>query len=87
MLTVGQSVRILSPEDGVDALRRIEYAGRNCYRSHDRAHPEFCSRIRPFPDPARTPFATGICGHDRGIGHLPRRDGRDHPAPARQFLH
>ena len=40
MLTVGQSVRILSPEDGVDALRRIEYAGRNCYRSHDRAHPD-----------------------------------------------
>lgn len=37
MLTVGQSVRILSPEDGVDALRRIEYAGRACYRSHDRA--------------------------------------------------
>ena len=37
MLTVGQSVRILSPEDGVDALRRIEYAGRACYRSHDRS--------------------------------------------------
>ncbi len=40
MLTVGQSVRILSPEDGVDALRRIECAGRKCYRSHDRAHPD-----------------------------------------------
>ncbi len=36
MKVLNQSVKILTPDDGMEALRRIEYAGRNCYRSHDR---------------------------------------------------
>lgn len=36
MKVLNQSVKILAPDDGAEALRSIEYAGRNCYRSHDR---------------------------------------------------
>ncbi len=37
MQIIDQSATILTPADGHEALRRIEYAGRACYRSHDRA--------------------------------------------------
>ena len=33
MKIIQQSARILTPEDGMQALRQIEQAGRNCYRS------------------------------------------------------
>lgn len=36
MKLMKQKATILTPENGQEALRRIEYAGRNCYRSHDR---------------------------------------------------
>lgn len=39
MKIVEQSAKILNPETwngGVQLLRQIEYAGRNCYRSHDK---------------------------------------------------
>ena len=35
MRVIHQSVRILTPQDGAEALRAIEYAGRNCYASQD----------------------------------------------------
>ena len=43
MKIIDQSVRILypdSPDEGVRAMRRIEYAGRNCYRTQDKITPE-----------------------------------------------
>ena len=33
MKIIQQSARILTPENGMQALRQIEQAGRNCYRS------------------------------------------------------
>jgi len=33
MRIIRQTARILTPSDGMEALRRIEVAGRNCYRS------------------------------------------------------
>ncbi len=33
MKIIRQTARILSPEDGMEALRKVEAAGRNCYRS------------------------------------------------------
>ena len=39
MKIIEQSVRILSPatrEQGIEQLKLVEYAGRNCYRSHDK---------------------------------------------------
>lgn len=36
MKVIYQSVKLLKPSDGMDALRQIEYAGRNCYRSEGR---------------------------------------------------
>ena len=36
MKIIRQIARILAPTDGMEALRRIEAAGRNCYRSEDR---------------------------------------------------
>ena len=36
MKIIRQTARILAPTDGMEALRRIEAAGRNCYRSGDR---------------------------------------------------
>lgn len=33
MKLIPQVIRILKPTDGAEALRQIEYAGRNCYRS------------------------------------------------------
>ena len=34
MKIIRQSAKLQTPENGLDALRQIEYAGRNCYRSH-----------------------------------------------------
>lgn len=39
MKVIDQSVSVLyprTPEEGMEALRRIEYAGRNCYRTQDK---------------------------------------------------
>ena len=36
MKLLNQSAKILKPADGVQALRDIEYAGRNCWRSEGR---------------------------------------------------
>ena len=36
MKIIRQTARILAPTDGMESLRRIEAAGRNCYRSEDR---------------------------------------------------
>lgn len=36
MKIIRQTAKILSPSDGAEALRRIEQAGRNCYRSEGR---------------------------------------------------
>lgn len=36
MKIIRQTAKILTPTDGMEALRRIEVAGRNCYRSEDR---------------------------------------------------
>lgn len=36
MKIIRQTARILAPTDGIEALRQIEAAGRNCYRSEDR---------------------------------------------------
>ena len=39
MKIIEQSVKILSPatrEEGIKQLKLVEYAGRNCYRSHDK---------------------------------------------------
>ena len=36
MKIIRQTARILAPTDGMEALRRIEAAGRNCYRSEDK---------------------------------------------------
>ena len=36
MQLIQQSARLIVPENGLEALRRIEQAGRNCYRSEDR---------------------------------------------------
>lgn len=39
MKIISQSVKILSPtsrEEAVQSLKLVEYAGRNCYRSHDK---------------------------------------------------
>ena len=36
MKIIRQTARILAPTDCMEALRRIEAAGRNCYRSEDR---------------------------------------------------
>ena len=33
MKIIRQAAKILAPIDGAEALRRIEQAGRNCYRS------------------------------------------------------
>ena len=33
MKIIRQTAKILAPIDGAEALRRIEQAGRNCYRS------------------------------------------------------
>lgn len=33
MKIIGQAAKILAPTDGAEALRWIEQAGRNCYRS------------------------------------------------------
>lgn len=33
MKIIRQAAKILAPTDGAEALRRIEQAGRNCYRS------------------------------------------------------
>ena len=33
MIIINQSAKLQLPEDGVELLRRIERAGRNCYRS------------------------------------------------------
>ena len=40
MKIIPQAVRILTPTDGAEALRQIEYAGRNCYRSEDKITPD-----------------------------------------------
>ena len=37
MKIIQQSAKLLTPSDGMEALRRIEVAGRNCYRSEDRS--------------------------------------------------
>lgn len=36
MKVINQSAKLLLPEDGTEALRHIEYAGRSCYRSNDK---------------------------------------------------
>lgn len=36
MKLLNQSAKILKPADGMQALRDIEYAGRNCWRSEGR---------------------------------------------------
>ena len=39
MKVIDPSVKLLSPSTAVEAtelLRRVEYAGRNCYRTHDK---------------------------------------------------
>ena len=36
MKIIRQTAKILSPIDGAEALRRIEQAGRNCYRSEEK---------------------------------------------------
>lgn len=36
MKLLNQSAKILKPTDGMQALRDIEYAGRNCWRSEGR---------------------------------------------------
>ena len=36
MKLLNQSAKILKPTDGMQALRDIEYAGRNCWRSEVR---------------------------------------------------
>ena len=36
MKLLNQSAKILKPTDGMQALRVIEYAGRNCWRSEGR---------------------------------------------------
>ena len=36
MKLLNQSAKILKPTDGMQALRDIEYAGRNCWRSDGR---------------------------------------------------
>ena len=36
MKIIRQTVKILAPSDGAEALRCIEQAGRNCYRSEDK---------------------------------------------------
>ena len=36
MKIIRQTARILTPNDGMEALHRIETAGRNCYRSEDK---------------------------------------------------
>lgn len=36
MKTIRQTARILTPTDGLAALKKIELAGRNCYRSEDK---------------------------------------------------
>lgn len=53
-----QSAKILKPTDGMQALRDIEYAGRNCWRSEGRitedSAPRFvrtlirCSHMSPL---------------------------------------
>jgi len=43
MKIISQSVRILYPDsfdEGLKAMRRIEYAGRNCYRTQDKITPD-----------------------------------------------
>lgn len=40
MKIVTQSAKVTSPIDGATALRQIEYAGRNCYRSEGRCTPD-----------------------------------------------
>ena len=36
MKIIRQTANILTPTDGAEVLRRIEQAGRNCYRSEGR---------------------------------------------------
>lgn len=36
MKLLNQSAKILKPTDGMQALRDVEYAGRNCWRSEGR---------------------------------------------------
>lgn len=36
MKSIRQTAKILAPIDGAEALRRIEQAGRNCYRSEEK---------------------------------------------------
>ena len=40
MQIISQSSRILSPEDGLEALKAVEYAGRTCYRSAQAIAPD-----------------------------------------------
>ena len=51
MKLLNQSAKILKPADGMQALRDIEYAGRNCWRSEGKitedSAPRFvCALIR-----------------------------------------
>lgn len=36
MKLMKQTASILKPDNGKDAIRCVEYAGRNCYRSQDK---------------------------------------------------
>ena len=88
MKIIRQTARILAPTDGMEALRRIEMAGRNCYRSEDRiTEGSAVPFVKKRVDLPRTSFSAGICRHDRGIGHLPGRHGGDHPAQTFQLRH
>lgn len=49
MKIIQQSAHILTPEDGMKALRQIEQAGRNCYRSEGKINkdsaPQFVATL------------------------------------------
>jgi len=45
MLLIKPSFEILTPIDGADILRRIEVAGRTCYKSEDRITDDSASRF------------------------------------------
>ena len=49
MKLLNQSAKILKPADGMQALRDIEYAGRNCWRSEGKITEDSAPRfVRPL---------------------------------------
>lgn len=45
MQIVPQAAKILLPDDGLAALKQIEFAGRNCYRSEDKIADDSAARF------------------------------------------